>query len=168
MVDWIVRIARLSQSKAGGKMRTSLGLRTLLFLMTLTAHLCAQDSNAQVRIPVKFECNCTDEVGQLYATAFRDVLAKSPRFIADAGFQKGGGSSDGPPSILVNVVSLDPFNQGQASALSIAFLLGNTTYLTHIVRWCPKDRASSCAASTFAEMDDQVQRLLDLSAKDKK
>jgi hypothetical protein len=149
-------------------MRTPFGLQAALVWTLFVVHPFAQDSNGQVRIPVKFECNCTDEVGQLYATAFRDLLAKSPRFVADTGFDKGGGAFEGPPSMLVNVVTLDPFKDGQASALSVAFLLGNSTYLTHAVRWCPKDRASSCAASTFAELDDQAQMLLNLRAKDKK
>jgi hypothetical protein len=66
----------------------------------------------------------------------------------------------------VNVVSVDPFNDGQVTAMSIAFILGSTTYLAHVVRWCPKDRANSCAASTFAELDDQVQKLAALKAND--
>jgi hypothetical protein len=149
-------------------MRVPLGLRALFVWTFVAVQSYAQVPNSQMQIPVKFECNCTDEVGQLYATAFRDLLAKSPRFVAGTGFDKGGGAFDGPPSMLVNVVSVDPFSEGQTSALSVVFLLGNTTYLTHAVRWCPKDRASSCAASTFAELDDQAQMLLNLRAKEKK
>jgi hypothetical protein len=151
----------------GVRMRVPLGLQTLLGWTLFAALPYAQDSNSQSRTPVRFECNCTDEVGQLYATAFRDLLAKSPRFVSETGFDKGGGSLEGPPSLLVNVVSLDPSHEGQISVLSEVFLVGSSTYLNHSVRWCPKDRASSCAAFTFAELDDQAQHLLSLRSSDK-
>jgi hypothetical protein len=154
------------RSPESDSMRLSTCVRALLVCALLALQSHAQDTGHRVRIPVKFECNCADEVGQLYATAFRDILASSPRFVSEVGFDNSGGSSSGPPSMRVNVVSVDPFNDGQVTAMSIAFILGSTTYLTHVVRWCPKDRANSCAASTFAELDDQVQKLATLKAND--
>jgi hypothetical protein len=135
-------------------------------LLSICATVQSQMQNDQKRVPVKFICDCSDSVGKLYATAFRDLLAKSPRFVQDGPFDRTGGSSGNPPSMLVSVVSIDPIGDGQNSALSEAYLLGDSIFLTHSVRWCPKDRADHCAAATLSDLDEQVQLLLDAKAKD--
>jgi hypothetical protein len=48
-----------------------------LMLLLCPSVFCQQPT----RIPVVFDCNCDDAVGSLYATAFRDLLAASPRYI---------------------------------------------------------------------------------------
>lgn len=116
---------------------------------------------------MRFICSCSDPVGQLYATAFRDLLATSSRFVLETGFDKNGGSPPAPPSILVSVVSLDPFHDGSAAPLSEAYFVGVATFLSHTVSWCPRDRVAHCAESTLASVDDQVQHLLSLPAVDK-
>ncbi len=51
-------------------------LLALCFFLASTAH-----SQQPKRIKVVFVCGCEDQTGKLYAMAFRDLLASSPRFV---------------------------------------------------------------------------------------
>lgn len=148
-------------------MKGPICLLALLACTITPADCLGQTPQAAKRIPVRFICSCSDPVGHLYATAFRDLLATSPRFVLETGFDKNGGSPPAPPSILVSVVSLDPSHDGSAAALSEAYFVGVATFLSHTVSWCPRDRVAHCAESTLASVDDQVQHLLSLPAVDK-
>jgi hypothetical protein len=147
-------------------------MKFILFLVSVVcvaplAQIQAQDGESHKRIPVFFSCNCADEVGKLYATALRDLLAKSPRYIESASPDLTGGAVDGPPKLSIVVTSIDPTGDGRFMAHSEVGLLGASTYLYSTVGWCPKTEADHCAASTLAALDDQVHRLLDARAKDK-
>jgi len=88
-------------------------MKFILFLVSVVcvaplAQIQAQDGESHKRIPVFFSCNCADEVGKLYATALRDLLAKSPRYIESASPDLTGGAVDGPPKLSIVVTSIDP------------------------------------------------------------
>jgi len=145
------------------------------FILFLTSIVCvtqamqiqAQDGESQKRIPVFFSCNCPDEVGKLYATALRDLLAKSPRYFESASPDLTGGTIDGPPKLSIVVTSMDPIGDGKFMAHSEVALLGASTYLYSTVAWCPKTKVDNCAASTLAALDEQAHQLLEARAKDK-
>jgi hypothetical protein len=134
-------------------------LLSLLLLLSLCRPALAQDQPK--RIPVKFVCDCTDPVGLLYATAFRDLLAKSPRFEAAVNFDKTGGTPPNNPSMQVSVVTLNAWNAGDQAALSEVILVGETTLATHSVRVCGRTKAAGCAEDTLAQLDKVVQGLKD-------
>jgi hypothetical protein len=125
---------------------------------------CALTSAAlgqrQVRLPVTFKCTCDDVVGSLYATAFRDLLATSPRFIqvnrAEEKDEKGKTTT---LHWNVSVVSVDEGenNSGDSSALSIVFLIGDDIYITQRIQTCGRNRATSCASATLAALDNSIQ-----------
>lgn len=133
----------------------SLGLLCLLLAVT---PLVAQDSYPNKRA-VKFSCTCDDAVGQTYATAFRDLLALSPRYRETADSAETG--ADGKVTLYnwqIKVVSLDPStgNTGQTTVISAVFLLGDVFYFNSMVQSCPRAQAASCASSTLAALDQLV------------
>lgn len=126
--------------------------------------LYAQQSISEKRTPVVFSCSCDDGVGSLYASAFRDALATSPRY------QEGYASSvKGPDGKIayrnwkVVVVSIDPnsseTSSGASSALSVVYLLGDDIYMNSSVQICGRDRVKSCATRTLATLDDLIHSL---------
>jgi hypothetical protein len=126
-------------------------------------NLQAQDAPNQHRAHVVFECKCNDDVGRLYATAFRDVLAKSPRFIEAYQSREDYGSVKAVLNLKVVAVSLDPSNDnpGGYTALSVVILLGDSMYLTQTTLFCSKAGVEHCASSTLADVDQQFHELLD-------
>ena len=139
----------------------------MIVRVSMYARPQAQDQQNQKRIPVFFLCNCGDEVGKLYATALRDLLAKSPRYVETADPDLTRGTVDGPPKLSVVVTSIDPTGEGKSMAHSEVGLLGSSTYLYSTVGWCPKAQVDHCAASTLAALDDQVHLLLEARARDR-
>lgn len=103
-----------------------------------------------------------DEVGALYATAFRDLLAKSPRFVET--YESEVKNRNGEflyPNWNVRVVSVDPSqdNVGISTALSVVILLGSSTYMDQQVQTCGRNRVSGCASDTLARLDNLIQSL---------
>jgi hypothetical protein len=108
------------------------------------------------KIAVAFDCDCTDAVGSRYATAFRDLLAASPRYyMVQNAEEKDKNGKTVAYRWHLKVLSLDPAqnNNGQDSVISAVLLLGDGLYMTQSVQWCPLSQVNSCAASTMSFMD---------------
>jgi len=122
----------------------------LLFVIYVSAACSAQ------RVKVKFSCDCDDQVGALYATALRDSLAASPRFVEtpDESEPKGDGSKDRLYHLVIQVVSVDIENPpgGHQTALSVIFTFAGTV-LGQRVQVCGASSVAQCAASTLASFD---------------
>jgi hypothetical protein len=69
------------------------------------------------RVPVKFVCQCKDGTGAMFATAFRDLLASSPRYVevSDSSEKSPDGKSD-IPHWKIDVISIDPTFLCQSSS----------------------------------------------------
>lgn len=109
-------------------------------------------------IPVVFECTCQDQVGELYATAFRDALAKSPRYTeTSAAVTKDNNGKPQEYNWQIRVVSVDPaYAVGRQTAISVVILLGDSFYMTHSIQTCPEAQVAGCAADTLARFDEVV------------
>jgi hypothetical protein len=111
------------------------------------------------RVKVKFSCDCSDQVGSLYATALRDSLAASPRFVetADDSEPKSDGSKDRLYHLVIQVVSVDIENppEGRQSALSVVFTFAGSL-LGQRVQVCGAQSVVQCVASTLASFDNAL------------
>jgi hypothetical protein len=112
---------------------------------------------------VFFSCSCDDPVGRLYATAFRDILASSPRFIETTQDEEKG--ADGKISQFnwsIRAVSVDPTDNdsGYSTAISVAFVLGNTYYITNTIQTCGRTHAQDAARGTLSFLDANIQKFL--------
>lgn len=111
------------------------------------------------KIGVVFNCDCDDITGELYASAMRDLIARSPRFEA---VSKGEIKDDKGKVVLYNwrirAVSIDPTSvaSGQSAAIAVVFLLGDSIYISMIVQTCRKTAASECAADALASFDKAI------------
>lgn len=108
------------------------------------------------KIGISFSCTCNDSVGASFATAFRDLLATSPRYYeAYTPIEKlpNGKEID---HWQIKVVSLDPkFGpDGSSSIMSVVFLFGDTYFLEQYVQSCGLDRISQCAHGTLSDFDN--------------
>ena len=108
------------------------------------------------RVKVRFSCDCDDQVGSLYATALRDTLAASPRFIETPDeSEPGSAESKGRLyHLVIQVVSVDIENPpgGHQAALSVVFTFAGTM-LGQRVQVCGAQSVAHCAASTLASLD---------------
>jgi hypothetical protein len=134
-------------------------LKRLILVLLLS--VCFRADGQTKRLPVVFVCQCSDGTGAIFATAFRDLLAASPRYIEAS--DPSQVSTDGKQNILnweIRVISLDPSvnNTGESSAMSIVILLGDGIYGTHLVQWCKRENAGGCARDVLAEFDGYLNR----------
>jgi hypothetical protein len=127
-------------------------LALVLSAMSVTAFGQGSNSSSPKKIAIFFSCDCDDAVGALMATAFRDMLATSPRFTEAAGVENS--------AYNLSVVSLDPQrgNPGHLSAFSAVLLIGTSFMVTHSVRTCPQAEANSCAANLLSFVDKNIHR----------
>ena len=126
---------------------------TSVAVVVLMMSVAVAFSDAQTKkTKVHFVCACSDVVGSKYATAFRDLLATSPRYEATSDFVQGKGS-DAVWFGGVRVVSVDPSvnNSGERTVLAVTFTFG-PAYVDTYVQTCSTD-PKECAQSTFAAMD---------------
>jgi len=124
------------------------------------APLQAPDATAAPRIPVRFTCDCQDSAGQLFATAFRDALAKSPRYgeIFASSEKIDGKQRD---RFHIRAVSIDPSvtNDGTSSSIAVAFLIGDAYFIRLDVQVCGRNRAPECAQQVLSAFDNVVSSL---------
>jgi len=125
--------------------------------LVLLGIICVSTACYAQRVKVKFSCDCDDHVGALYATALRDSLATSPRFIEtpDESELKSDGSKDRLYHLVIQVVSVDIENPpgGRQAALSVVFTFAGTL-LGQRVQVCGAQSVAQCAASTLASFDE--------------
>ncbi len=130
----------------------ALGLISFSYL----AHAQAKKSS------LYFDCTCDDAVGRLYATAFRDLLASSPRYqsasVAEVDDEKGNVVRR---NWNVKVVSLDPARdaEGQRTVLSVVLIWGDLLYVDSLVQTCNKNNVASCVSDTLADLDNDIQKV---------
>jgi hypothetical protein len=129
-------------------------LLALALLLAAPSAFCQQ----QQRIPVYFSCTCSDPVGSLYATAFRDLLATSPRYIEGGSPETISPDGNKVHRWHLSVVSEDPSvgQTGEGAAISVVFLIGKDLFVTNYVQACHKDLVPQCAAKTMAFLDKEV------------
>lgn len=130
----------------------------LLFLLGAASSFGQSSSPAaSSKTAVAFSCTCTDEVGQLYASALRDQIARSPRYrLAESA---EAGTKEHPIFHLnIEVVSIDDSfsNSGQKAAMSVVFLMGNSMYIGSDVQTCGIDKVDLCVRETLAELDSDM------------
>ena len=118
---------------------------------------CSLPVSAQVKQPVYFSCSCSDRVGQLYATAFRDLLATTPRYKAiDAAIS--GTGKDAKYNLALRVVSMDPDGSDSTrTVLAVTITLG-PIYLNTLIQRCGKDVIEGCAKDTLASLDEEANK----------
>lgn len=129
-----------------------------VFLLLFCLGTCAV-SHAQAtdsKTPLVFECQCSDAVGEQYATAFRDLVASSPRYrlTSQATVRDAGGKV-----LSVNwhviAVSLDPSldHDGRSSVISLVLLIGDDIYVSQDAIWCPARTINEGASRALAFID---------------
>ncbi len=118
----------------------------------------AAPGQAPAKKAIKFQCTCDDSVGVRYATAMRDLIAASPRYKSATEFTVGEGKGS-VWNLGVRVVSIDPTvgKTGNSTVLSVVLTVG-PLYMTSYVQVCTSDGVSSCAADTFAEIDQELSK----------
>jgi len=114
---------------------------------------------ATQRTKVKFNCTCDDAVAARYATAFRDLLAASPRFVETslASEPTREGSKAKTYHWVISVLSIDTDNpeRGIEIALSVIVTLDDSVF-SHTIQTCGSAAASNCAARTLSEFDKTI------------
>lgn len=134
----------------------------VVLLVVLAPLTCvAQDapSVSPAKTAVALTCTCTDQVGQLYASALRDVIARSPRY--RLALSPVGGTKRNPIyHYNIVVVSTDDSinNAGQSTALSVSFLIGSSIFLDSEVQVCGMYRVKYCARQTLAGLDSVIHQ----------
>ena len=108
------------------------------------------NAQAPVKIPVEFECQCADDTGRLYQTAFLDLLATGPRYTRSSTKEK---------NFRISVVSTDPSpdKNGKVTVLSVVFLWNDNIFLYHIAQVAGSSRVKEAAEATLAALDAGVQ-----------
>jgi hypothetical protein len=128
----------------------------LLSMLLLSATLSS--SQETHRLKVVFDCTCNDPVGSLFATAFRDALARSPRYIeGTAAEEKDETGKVKTLNRRVVAISLDPGEKGINTVLSIVFLVGKDIYISNRVMSFGRSNAENAARDALAGMDDAIR-----------
>jgi hypothetical protein len=128
--------------------------RFIAFLLLCTAISHAQDRTS--RLKVAFDCTCSDKTGSLFATAFRDALANSPRYIEGQSSEKYEGKTI--YNLKVSAVSVSLDDQGDSAAIAETFLIGDTYYVNTLIQTCIAPKAKSCADGLLAMLDAEVHK----------
>jgi hypothetical protein len=121
------------------------------FGVLLTALLLATPVAAQNKTAISFTCTCNDATGTLFATAFRDLLATSPRYSEETKETKD------VYAFRLMVVSLDPTvaKDGYQSVLAVVFVMGSV-YISEQVQTCGMASTKTCAERTLAFVDQNL------------
>lgn len=132
-------------------------LAFLCCLLAVPTMAAGQSDDAQPgRQRVEFNCQCSDSVGQLVATALRDLLASSPRYVEYS--PQIPAPKDAPFYWQIKAISIDPTenNTGRNTSISIVFLGSEVYYLSQMVQTCGVNKADDCARSILAGLDSAL------------
>lgn len=137
-------------------------MKKLVLLLCLSPYAFGQNQTSKT--PIHFICSCDDSIGARYATAFRDLIASSPRYIEANKAEEYGpdGKTIAKYNWVIDVVSIDtdaPVATGNESALAVVIKVGNTFYWTHWIQICGSAKAAYCASTTLADFDAEVQKI---------
>lgn len=125
-----------------------------IYALALVFAACSVGMYAQTtetalkRLPVYFGCSCPDRVAGQVATAFRDRLASSPRYV-----EAFDAKSD---SVFhVELVSGDPSDSQDHlhTVSSVVVTLGPTYLLSQNVFVCGAEKVDVCASDLMAFLD---------------
>jgi hypothetical protein len=108
------------------------------------------------RTKIHFECQCNDDAAAHFASAFRDIIATSRRYVmADASSESVPGQKYPRFNWQLKILSLDTTSDdsGAATALPAVILLGETLYVTQSTQFCGRDKAAECAQTALATLD---------------
>jgi hypothetical protein len=110
------------------------------------------------KIAVEFTCQCEDEAAASFATAFRDLLASSPRYFETYEPSKDPKTGKENYHFHIKAVSIDPATppDGISTSISVVFLIGDTYYVGQVVQICGRDRSQGCAAAVLAQFDREI------------
>lgn len=126
----------------------------LAILLMLTATALSQP----LKTKVKFDCTCEDPAGRRFATSFRDLLAKSPRYELTP-YEQNRVYMDKPPrkNIVVSVITLDDSvgTPGTTAAISTTLSVGGYLF-GHQLQACGLNRIDECAADLLSYLDSQL------------
>lgn len=94
-------------------------------------------------------------MGARYATVVRDLIAKSPRYVATSVFTSG--TVEGKDLVWnygIRVLSVDDgtTQKGIATAVSVVITIGDI-YISQLVETCGSLHVDDCAADTLAFLD---------------
>ncbi|WP_419806007.1 hypothetical protein [Terriglobus sp.] len=112
------------------------------------------EAHADDKTDVIFSCDNT--VGRAYGRAFRDLLAKSPRY-----HELSDTAENRKKAVNVGVVSIEEKAGGDsvgAAAFASVFLL-DSVYLDHVVQSCGVNKSEKCAQDLFDSLDEDVDAL---------
>ena len=129
------------------------------FMLFVGAPANAQDAHKQA---VVFNCNCSNMASSLYATAFRDLIAESPRYrLIRAGSEETVVKPGRTMPWVINAVSIDSSaaKDGSDAAISVAFTVSDLL-VDNAVQLCGKDAAKECAEQTLATLDQDIHALV--------
>lgn len=151
-------------------------MKTAIVAICLTACCCVPgmgqsgaSSDPQVHLPAQMEmpsktaiyidCTCEDMVGALYATALRDAIARSPRYSLASSPSEGSGKNL-KYNWTLSIVSINDTagSTGISTAISTVLNIGDIMFGQHI-QSCGIDMVTSCAATTLASADNDLQNL---------
>lgn len=126
----------------------------LAVLFFTVGQLCAlgQTPTETARIPVAFDCQCTDTVGAAYEKDFREMLSQGSKYgLATEAAVTSNGGKVVVKNWHIGVMSLDPSpeNNGQYAALSIVVLRGNDEFILQDVQMCSRTTVHECTLSTL-------------------
>lgn len=123
-------------------------MKKLLATLLLLSSSAAWGQSTPARQNVIFHCNCDEQVGSLIATAFRDDLARSPRY-REVVEDKDSKES----SLRFFVLTMDDIPESHDHVAYSAVLLFGDAFITHEVGICGRTRAEGCAKDLLAFVD---------------
>jgi hypothetical protein len=130
--------------------------KTALFILLLPqicVSLLGQDSAGKTQLFVS--CSCDDQLGAKYATALRDIVAKSPRYEET---RNEGDDKSGYP-FKISLVSIDTSTSpGEQIAISEVTSF-NSILFDQNVQVCSAQSVFNCAQTTFSQVDKSIDEL---------
>jgi hypothetical protein len=128
----------------------------LLAAMALILSAASTFAHSQTakKTTVYFHCNCTDSVGGQLATAFRDQLATSPRFVQTT-------DRNDQNAWHLTVISMDPDKDETSdnhnwTVYADTITMGPVTYITNGIHSCGARRVNDCAATLLSNLDQVI------------
>lgn len=117
-------------------------LASTLLLLSISSY-----SQPEIKkTPVYIECACQDRAGSLFAKSLRAEIASSPQYEASPAISEGRWG--------ISIVSTETGDQkGQATAMSVVIMLGDSYLFTHWTQLCMAQNVKSCADETLASFD---------------
>jgi hypothetical protein len=121
----------------------------------------ANEEPAPPKIKVYFDCTCDDTAGARYATALRDLIASSPRYVASTTFEDPAtlpGENYPRFHWVVSAASINVADSSGAirTAISVVIRAGRDIFMSQSVFLCGENAVAGCAADTLASLDSKA------------